>query len=96
MYLLSILLLQNIASTLFYAIGKIKGPLLYMYCFRFEIILNSSLLRQKCRQRERTSLTGGLCLPSNSTLKINRHQHLYAIKHKVHSIGVLSFSQERY
>ena len=82
MYLLSILFFQNIASTLFDTNDKIKGPLLYMYCFRFEIILNSSLLRQKCRQRERTSLRGGLRLPSNSTLKIIRRQHLHAIKHK--------------
>ena len=82
MYLLSILLLQNIASTLFNTIGKIKGSLLYMYCFRFEIILNSSLLRLKCRQRERTLLRGGLRLPSNSTLNMIRRQHLYAIKHK--------------
>ena len=82
MYLLFILLLQNIASTLFDTIGKIKGPLLYIYCFRFEIILNSSLLRQKCNQRERTSLRGGLRLPNNSTLKMIRRQHLYAIKHK--------------
>ena len=82
MYLLSILLLQNIASTLFDTIGKIKGPLLYIYCFRFEIILNSSVLRQKCCQRERTSLRGGLRLPSNSALKMIRRQHLYAIKHK--------------
>ena len=82
MYLLSILLLQNIASTLFNTIGKIKGSLLYMYCFRFEIILNSSLLRLKCRQRERTLLRGGLRLPSNSTSNMIRRQHLYAIKHK--------------
>ena len=82
MYLLSFLLLQNFARTLFDKIGKIKGPLLYICCFRFEIILNSSLLRQKCRQRERTLLRGGLRLPSNSTLKMIRRQHLYAIKHK--------------
>ena len=73
---------SNIASTLFDTIDKMKGPLLYIYCFRFEIILNSSLLRQKCRQRERTSLRGGPRLPSNSTLKMIRCQHLYAIKHK--------------
>ena len=95
MYLLSILLLQNIASTLFDTIGKIKGPLLYIYCFRFEIILNSYLLRQKCRQRERTSLRGGLLLPNNSTLKMIRRQHLYAIKHKGSFYRCLSFSQEK-
>ena len=82
MYLLSILLLQNIASTLFDTIGKIKGPLLYMYCFLFAIILNSSLRRQKCGQRERTSLRGGLPLSSNSTLEMIKLQHQYEIKHK--------------
>ena len=65
LYLFSISLLQNIANTLFDKIGEIKGPLLF--CFRFEMILNSWLLSQKCRQRERTSLRCGLRLPSNST-----------------------------
>ena len=51
-YMLSIKLLQNIAKTLFDTIGETKGPLLY--CFRFEMILNSWLLSQKCHQRERT------------------------------------------
>ena len=46
LYLLSITRLQNIANTLFDIIGEIKGPLLY--CFRFEMILNSWLLGQKC------------------------------------------------
>ena len=68
LYLLSNSLLQNIANTLFDTIGEIKGPLLYN--FRFEIILNSWLFSQNCRQRERTSLRDGLRLPSNSTLKI--------------------------
>ena len=68
LYSLSISLLQNIANTLFYTIGEIKGPLLY--CFSFEMIFNSRLLSQKCRQRERTSLRDGLRLPSNSTLKL--------------------------
>ena len=70
LYLLSITLLQNIANTLFDTIGQIKGPILY--CFRFVMILNSWLLSQKCRQRERTSLRDGLGLPSNSTLKMIR------------------------
>ena len=74
----SISLIQNIAKTLFGTIGKIKGPLIY--CFRFGIIYNSWLLSQKCRQRERTSLRDGLRLPSNITLKIRRHQLLYAMK----------------
>ena len=78
LYLLSILLLQNIANTLFDTISEIKGPLLN--CFRFEMILNSWLLSQKCRQRERTSLRDGLPLPSNNTSKIVRRQLLYAIK----------------
>ena len=96
MHLLSILFLQNIASILFDTIGKIKGPLLYMYCFRFEIILYSSLLRQKCRQRERTSLRGGLRLPCNSTLKMIRLKHLYSIKHKGSSYRCFKFkSRER-
>ena len=80
LYLLSISLLQNIANTLFDTIGEIKGPLLY--CFRFEMILNSWLHKQKFRQRERTSLRDGLRLPSNSTLRIIRRQLLYAIKPK--------------
>ena len=97
MYLLSILLLQNLAGTLFDTIGKIKCPLLYIYCFRFEIILNSSLLRQKCRQRERTWLRCGLQLPSNSTLKMIKRQHLYAIKHKGSFYRCFKFqSRERY
>ena len=78
LFLISISLLQNIAYTLFDTIGEIKGPLLY--CFRFEMILNSWLLSQKCRQRECTSLRDSLRLPSNSTLKIIRHQFLYAMK----------------
>ena len=78
LFLLSISLLQNIANTLFDTIGEIKGPLLY--CIRFEMILNSWLLSQKCRQRERTSRRDGLQLPSNSTLKIIRRQLLYAMK----------------
>ena len=78
LYLLSISILQNIANTLFDRIGEIKGPLLY--CFRFVMILNSWLLSQKCRQRERISLRDGLRLPSNSTLKIIRRQLLYAMK----------------
>ena len=65
LYLLSITFLQNFANTLFDIIGEIKGSLLY--CFRFEMILNLSLLCQKCRQRERTSLRDGRWLPSNST-----------------------------
>ena len=80
LYLPSILLLQNIANTLFDTIGEIKGPLLY--CFRFEMILNSWLLSQKRRQRERTSLRDGVWLPSNSTLKIFIRQLLYAMKRK--------------
>ena len=78
LYLPSISLLQNIAYTLFDTIGEIKGPLLY--CFRFEMILNSWLLSQKSRQHERTSLRDGIRLPSNSTLKILRRQLLYAMK----------------
>ena len=78
LYLLSILLLQNIANTLFDTIGEIKGLLLY--CFRFEMILNSWLLSQKCRQCERTSLRDGFWLPSKSTLKIIRRQLLYTMK----------------
>ena len=76
--LLSILLLQNIANTLFNTNGEIKGPL--FYCFRFEMMLSSWLLSQKCRQRERTSLRDGLGLPSNSTLKMIRRHFLYAMK----------------
>ena len=71
-------LLQNIAYTLFDMIGEIKGPLLY--CFRFEIILNSWLLSQKCCQRERTSLRDGLRLPSNCALNMIRRQLLYVMK----------------
>ena len=81
MYLLSISLLQNTANTLFDTICEIKGPLLY--CFRFEMILYSWLLSQKCRQRERTSLREGLRLPSNSTMKKIRRQLLYAMKPEV-------------
>ena len=86
LYLLSITLLQNIANTLFDTIGEIKGPLLY--CFRFEMILNSWLLSQKCRQRERTSLRDGPQLPSNSALKMIRRQLLYVRRPKVDSICV--------
>ena len=79
LYLPLFSLLQNIAYTLFDStIGEIKGPLLY--CFRFEKILNSWLLSQKCPQLEGTSLRDGLRLPSNSTLKILRRQLLYAMK----------------
>ena len=78
LYLLPIALLQNIANTLFDTIGEIKGPLLY--CFRFEMILNSLLLSLKCRQRERTSLRDGLRLPSNSAFKMIRGQLLYVMK----------------
>ena len=77
LYLLPITLLQNIAKTLFDIIVEI-GPLLYS--FRFEIILNLWLLSQKCRQRESTSLTDGLQLPSNSALKMIRRQLLYVMK----------------
>ena len=72
LYSLSFTVLQNIANTLFDAIGEIKGPLLY--CFRFEMILNSWLLCHKCCQTERSSLRGGLWLHSNSTLKMIRRQ----------------------
>ena len=75
LYLLPIALLPNIANTLFDTIGEIKGPLLY--CFRFEIILNSWLLSQKCRQRERFWLRDGLRLPSNSALKMIRRQRIF-------------------
>ena len=75
LYLLSITLLQNIANTLFDTIGEIKGQ--FLYCLRFEMILNSWLLSQNCRQRERTSLRDGLLLPSNSALKMIRRQLLY-------------------
>ena len=78
LYLLSISLLQNIANTLFDTIGEIKCPLLYF--FRFEMILNSWLLSQKCRQFERTSLRDGLRLPSRNKLKIIRHPFLYAMR----------------
>ena len=77
LYLLSITLLQNNANTLFDIIGEIKGPLLY--CFRFEMILNSLRLSQKCRQRERTLLRDGMELPSNIALKIIRRQLLYVM-----------------
>ena len=63
---------------MFDTIGGIKGPLLY--CFRFEMILNSWLLSQKCRQRERISLRDRLQLPSNSASKIIRCQLLYVMK----------------
>ena len=76
--ILSITLLQNIANTLFDTIGEIKSPLLY--CFRFETILNSGMLSQKYRQRERTSLSDGLRLPSNNALKMIRRQLLYVMK----------------
>ena len=78
LYLLSITLLPNIAYTLFDTIGEIKGPL--SYCFRFDMILNSWLLSQKCHQRERTSLRDGLRLPSNSALKMIRRQLIYVTK----------------
>ena len=78
LYSLSISLLQNIANTLFDTIGEIKGQ--FLYCFSFEMILNSWLLSQKCRQRECTLLRDCLRLPSNSTLKIIRRQLLYAMK----------------
>ena len=78
LHLQSITLLQNIANTLFDTTGEIKGPLLY--CFRFEMIFNSLLPSQKCRQRKRTSLRDGLRLPSNSTMKMTRRQLLYAMK----------------
>ena len=77
-YLLSISLQQNIANTLFDTNGEKTGAL--FYCFRFEMILNSWLLSQRSRQRERTSLRDGFRLPSNSTLKIIRCQLLYAMK----------------
>ena len=80
LYLLSITLLQNIAYTLFDTIGEIKDPLLY--CFRYGMILNSWLLSQKCRQRERTSPRDGLRLPSNSALKMINRQNLYVMKPK--------------
>ena len=76
--LLSTTLLQNIANTLFDTNGEIQYPLLN--CFRFEKFLNSWLLSQKCRQRERTSLRDCLRLPSNSTLKMIRRQLLYVVK----------------
>ena len=85
LYLLSITVLQNIANTLFDTIGEIKGPLLYS--FRFEIILNSSLLCQKCRQRERTS-------PSNSTLKMIRRQFLFVMKPEVSLYMFIKFQSK--
>ena len=78
LYLLYITLLQNIANTLFDTIGEIKGPL--FNCFRFEMIINSWLLSQKCSQRERTSMRDGLRLPSNSTSKMIRRQLVYIMK----------------
>ena len=78
LYSLSISLLQNIAYTLVDTIGDLKGMLLYY--FRFEMILKSWLLSQKCCQRERTSLRDGLRLPSNSALKMIRRQLLYVMK----------------
>ena len=66
------------AHTLLDTIGEIKGP--FLYYFRFELILNSWLLSQKCRQRERISLRDNLRLPSNNTLKMIRRQLLYVIK----------------
>ena len=80
LYLLSITLLLNIAHKLLDTIGEIKGPLLY--CFRFEMTLDSWLLSQKCRQRERISLRDGLQLPSNGTLKMKiiRRQRLFVMK----------------
>ena len=42
LHLISIKLLRNIANKLFDTNGEIKGPLLY--CFRFEMILNSWML----------------------------------------------------
>ena len=92
LYLLSISLLQNIANTMFDKISEIKGPLLY--CFRFEMILNSWLLSQKCRQRERTSLTDGLRLPSNSMLKIIRRHFLYAMHPKVSIYMCIKFQSK--
>ena len=78
LYLLYFTLLQNIAYTLFDAIGEIK--VLLLYCFSFKMILNSWLLSQKYRHRERTSLRDGLQLPSNSALKMIRRQLLYIMK----------------
>ena len=66
------------ANSLFDTVGEIKSPLLY--CFRFELILNSWLLSQKCCQREPSSLRDGLRLPSNSTLKMIIRQLLYVMK----------------
>ena len=92
LYLLSIRLLQNIAKTMFDTLEEIKGSLLY--CFRFEMILNSWLLSQKCRQCERTSLRDGLWLPSNSTLKMKRRHHLYIIKPKGSFYMCIKFQPE--
>ena len=78
LYLFSITLFQNIANTLFDAIGELDVPLLK--CFIFEMILNSWLLSQKCCKRERTSLRDGLRLPSNSALKKIIRQLLYSMK----------------
>ena len=52
-FLLSIALLQNIANTLCDTIGEINGPLLY--CFIFEIILNSWLLSARTHIADRRS-----------------------------------------
>ena len=94
LYLLSITLLQNITDTLFETNCEIKGQLLY--CIRFEMILkmilNSWLLSQICRQRERTSLRDGLPLPSNSTEKILRHHHLYSTTKETHQILLRAIS----
>ena len=58
LFLFSIKLLQNIANRLFDTIGEIKGP--FLYCFRFELIINSWLLSKKCLQCERILLRDGL------------------------------------
>ena len=63
---------------MFDTIGEIKSPLLF--CFIFEMNLNSWLLSQKCRQRKRTSLRDGLRLPSNSALEMIRRQFVYEMK----------------
>ena len=79
-YLQSFTLLQNIANTLFDSIEEIKSPLLH--CFRFEMILNSWLLRQNYRKGEHISLKDGLRLPSNNPLKMIRRLLLYVMKPK--------------
>ena len=76
---------------MFDTIGEIKGPLLY--CLRFEMILNSWLLSQKCHQRERISLRDGLRLPSNSALMIIRRQFLYVMTPEGSFYICISFSQ---